>query len=80
MEIYLDQSTFGVIYFSLGTNVRSADLSSSTINTILQTFAELPYDVLWKFEGSLLEKPSNVKTFNWLPQRAILRKQLLIYY
>lgn len=59
---------------SLGTNVKSSDLSKRTIKIILKTFSQLPYNVLWKFEDELHEKPSNVKTFNWLPQVAILRE------
>lgn len=41
--------------------------------TLIDTFAELPYKVLWKFEeDELKNKPKNVKISKWLPQQDLL--------
>lgn len=43
----------------------------------METFAELPYDVLWKFENkSLANLPKNVIINKWLPQQDVLGKKL----
>lgn len=40
---------------------------------MLETFSEIPYNVLWKFENdSLPGKPSNVNLYPWLPQQDVL--------
>lgn len=40
---------------------------------LIDTFSELPYDVLWKFEDEELEnKPANVRISKWLPQQDLL--------
>lgn len=71
---FLDNSASGVIYFSLGTNVKSVDLAQNVKDIFLKVFSSLPYDVLWKFESEqLLGKPKNVKIVKFLPQQDILR-------
>ncbi|KAF5304679.1 hypothetical protein FQA39_LY09456 [Lamprigera yunnana] len=73
IKTVLDSAEKGFIYFSLGSNVKSKDLKEETRNIILETFAELPYTVLWKFElENLPNKPSNVLTSKWLPQPKVL--------
>ncbi|KAF5305374.1 hypothetical protein FQA39_LY09203 [Lamprigera yunnana] len=73
IKTVLDSAEKGFIYFSLGSNVKSKDLKEETRNIILETFAELPYTVLWKFElENLPNKPSNVLTSKWLPQPEVL--------
>ncbi|KAI8044027.1 hypothetical protein M5D96_000176 [Drosophila gunungcola] len=44
----------GVIYFSLGTNVKSKSLSEDRRKLMLNTFSHLPQRVLWKFENGQL--------------------------
>jgi glucuronosyltransferase len=62
-----------VIYFSLGSNLRSCNLRNSTKSALLQAFSKLKHRVLWKWESdSLPGKPSNVKLGKWLPQSDIL--------
>lgn len=69
----------GVIYFSLGTNVKGADIPIDMRNIILQALGELPYKVLWKFEeDNLPGKPDNVRIGKWFPQQDILRKYVLL--
>lgn len=74
----MDHSTQGVIYMSLGSNVRSSDLNKDTLNNIIQTFREIPYNVLWKFETEdnkiLQAMPMNVKVVKWVNQQLVLSK------
>ncbi|XP_002000242.2 UDP-glucosyltransferase 2 [Drosophila mojavensis] len=70
---FIESSTHGVIYFSLGSNVRSKDLPESTRDTLLKVFGSLKQRVLWKFEDNLLPgKPDNVFISKWFPQPDIL--------
>ncbi|XP_030374417.1 uncharacterized protein LOC115623986 [Scaptodrosophila lebanonensis] len=62
----------GVIYFSMGSNVKSKDFAPSIRALLLETFASLPQRVLWKFEEQLPAKPDNVFISKWFPQSDIL--------
>ncbi|ALC45675.1 Ugt35a [Drosophila busckii] len=63
----------GVIYFSLGSNVKSKDLPAHTRATLLQVFGRLKQRVLWKFEDEQLPaKPPNVYIAAWFPQADVL--------
>lgn len=63
---------------SLGSNVRSCDLNKNTLNSIIRTFREIPYNVLWKFETEdkemLRDMPKNVKVVTWVNQQLVLSK------
>lgn len=81
MQTFLDGSDQGVIYFSLGSNIKSKDLSPQLQNTIIETFSELPYRILWKFEEEdLPNKPENVKIVKWLPQQDILSMEIVVLF
>ncbi|KAK4872334.1 hypothetical protein RN001_014363 [Aquatica leii] len=74
LKTVLDSAKNGFIYFSLGSNVRSADLPNALRQAIIETFAELPYSVLWKYElDSFPDKPKNVVILKWVPQTDVLR-------
>lgn len=63
----------GVIYFSLGSILRSANMPSELQETFLNVFAKLKQKILWKWESDTMEgKPDNVKLVKWLPQQDIL--------
>ena len=69
----LDTSQYGVIYMSLGSNVKSKDLTRETKTIFLNVFRKLPYDVLWKFEDDkLANKSNNVRISKWFPQSDLL--------
>ncbi|XP_031357372.1 UDP-glucuronosyltransferase 2B15-like [Photinus pyralis] len=69
----LDGASEGFIYFSLGSNIKSKDISPRTLNVILDTFWKLPYKVLWKYElDDLANKPSNVHILRWVSQMEVL--------
>lgn len=74
LQAALDNATKGFIYFSLGSNVKSKNIPLELRNVILETFSELPYTILWKFEdGKLPNKPKNVIVSPWVPQHDVLR-------
>ncbi|XP_016952990.1 UDP-glycosyltransferase UGT5 isoform X2 [Drosophila biarmipes] len=73
LKSFLDEARHGAIYFSLGSQVRSADLSPEKLKIFLEVFAGLKQRVLWKFENETLPGlPANVKVQSWLPQADIL--------
>jgi glucuronosyltransferase len=69
----VDESEHGVIFFSLGSLVRSDKISPEKLNAVLETFRALPQRVLWKWESDQLPNlPPNVMVRKWLPQNDIL--------
>ncbi|XP_063913099.1 UDP-glycosyltransferase UGT5-like [Zophobas morio] len=73
LQQILDGATEGVIYFSLGSNVKSVNLENKVKNTIRQALSEVPYKVLWKWESDYLPgRPKNVVTRKWFPQQDVL--------
>ncbi|XP_034662798.1 UDP-glucuronosyltransferase 2B1-like [Drosophila subobscura] len=70
---FIEGAQHGVIYFSMGSNVKSKDLPQETRDTLLRTFGKLKQRVLWKFEDDQLPgKPANVLIKKWYPQPDIL--------
>ncbi|KAL1491841.1 hypothetical protein ABEB36_012376 [Hypothenemus hampei] len=72
LQEFLDNSPEGVIYFSLGSNLKSKDLPSEQKQWILSVLGNLKEKVLWKFEEDLPGKPKNVFIKKWLPQQDVL--------
>jgi len=73
LEKILNNSTQGVVYFSLGSNVKSSNLPLHTRRAIIEALSSLPYTVLWKWESD--EVPGtgdNVVTRKWFPQQDVL--------
>ncbi|KAG5898038.1 hypothetical protein JTB14_001749 [Gonioctena quinquepunctata] len=69
---FLDIGEQGVIYFSLGTNVKSHHVNGNLLRAVIETFEELPYKILWKFEMEVPMKSKNVKIMKWVPQQDVL--------
>ncbi|CAH1153880.1 unnamed protein product [Phaedon cochleariae] len=73
LKSYLDGAENGVIYFSLGSYLKSEDLSADTRAALLNAFAKRRERVIWKWDDAVLPgQPSNVKVAKWLPQSDIL--------
>ena len=70
----MDDAKQGVIYFTLGSLVRTSTLPKHVIEAFRDSFAELPVKVLWKFELELENIPDNVYISKWFPQSDILGK------
>ncbi|KAL1491836.1 hypothetical protein ABEB36_012371 [Hypothenemus hampei] len=68
----LDNSPEGVIYFSLGSNLKSKDLPLERREFILRVLGKLKEKVLCKFEEDLPDRPKNVLIRKWLPQQDVL--------
>jgi len=45
-------------------------------NAYKDGLSQVPQRVLWKYEGEMKNKPTNVLTRKWFPQREILCKYL----
>lgn len=68
LRSYLDGSKNGVIYLSLGSNVKASKLNPKYIRTFLRVFESLDFNVIWKWETNEMEnKPENVMLSKWLP-------------
>ncbi|XP_028133814.1 UDP-glucosyltransferase 2 [Diabrotica virgifera virgifera] len=73
IKSFLDSAAEGVIYFSLGTNVRSSNIQQDILNKFLNVFKRLPYKILWKLDADIPDIPANIKIFKWVPQQDVLR-------
>lgn len=70
---FVEEAKDGVIYFSMGSNIKSSDLPAPTRRALLEAFGSLKQRVLWKFELEQLEdQPENVLINKWFPQPDIL--------
>lgn len=68
LQRYMDGSKNGVIYMSLGSNVKSSKLNPKFVQIFLRVFESLDYDVIWKWEANNMDnKPENVLISKWLP-------------
>ncbi|XP_073825539.1 UDP-glycosyltransferase UGT5-like [Musca autumnalis] len=73
IQQFINSSSDDVIYFSLGSNVKSKDFSPERLSMIINIFKKLPYKILWKFENPHLPgKPVNVFIKDWFPQPDLL--------
>ncbi|KAL7730661.1 hypothetical protein ACLKA6_003438 [Drosophila palustris] len=73
IEEFIKGAKHGVIYFSMGSNVKSADFPQQKRDALIETFRSLKQRVLWKFEDRKLPgKPENVFISDWFPQDDIL--------
>lgn len=73
LKKFLDDAENGVIFFSLGTIVKSSALSTKKVEFIVKVFSELKQRVLWKWEDDSPPQVSkNLLISKWLPQAAIL--------
>ncbi|KPI98795.1 UDP-glucuronosyltransferase 2B15 [Papilio xuthus] len=72
LQILMDNAKDGVIYFSMGSNLLSSDMSETMRDSLLKIFSELKQTIIWKFEADLPNVPSNVHLVKWAPQASIL--------
>ncbi|KAM3957340.1 UDP-glucosyltransferase 2-like [Aphomia sociella] len=73
LQDLMDSSSNGVVYFSMGSVMKSASLPERTRRELIQVLGELPYTVLWKFEEAISGLPKNVHVRPWMPQQSILQ-------
>ncbi|XP_069675722.1 UDP-glucosyltransferase 2-like [Periplaneta americana] len=71
LEIYLNGAKAGVIYFSMGSLIRSETFTNNKLRAFIDAFSQLPQRVLWK-ASHVSGLPANVKTAAWVPQLEVL--------
>ncbi|XP_030373467.1 2-hydroxyacylsphingosine 1-beta-galactosyltransferase-like [Scaptodrosophila lebanonensis] len=81
IEEFINGAEHGVIYFSMGSNLKSADLPPQKRQAFINTFRRLKQRVLWKFEDpNFADKPPNVYISDWFPQDDILSHDKVIAF
>ncbi|VVD02085.1 unnamed protein product [Leptidea sinapis] len=73
LQSAMDNSKHGVIYFSMGTVLKSRGLPDSIKKGLIKIFSELKYTVIWKFEDKLSDLPKNL-------YRQVVKELSLIYH
>jgi len=69
---FIEDSPHGVIFFTFGSTVKVSSLPENIEKAFKEALADVPQRVLWKYEGEMKDKPNNVMTKKWFPQREIL--------
>ncbi|XP_069696750.1 UDP-glycosyltransferase UGT5-like [Periplaneta americana] len=73
LQTFMDESPNGVVYFSMGTHLKSSDMIDSMKEAFLNSFSRLKQRVLWKLDiDTLPNLPENVKVSKFLPQVDLL--------
>ncbi|XP_076275155.1 UDP-glycosyltransferase UGT5-like [Rhynchophorus ferrugineus] len=72
LQDFLDSAKDGVVYFSMGSNLKSKNMPDDRKKIFLNVLGRLKQKVIWKFEEDLPGKPSNMLIKKWLPQQDIL--------
>eukprot|EP00102_Acyrthosiphon_pisum_P023750 XP_016660960.1 PREDICTED: UDP-glucuronosyltransferase 2B37 [Acyrthosiphon pisum] len=68
---FIENSTQGVIFFTFGSTIKVSSLPGHIEQSFKEVLANIPQRVLWKYEGEMKDKPKNVMTRKWFPQRDI---------
>lgn len=76
---YIESSPHGVIYFTFGSVIAMSSLPDHIQDILKNVFRQIPQRVLWKYEGEMEDKPDNVMTGNWFPQRDVLCECFFFY-
>ncbi|KAF3422889.1 hypothetical protein E2986_00619 [Frieseomelitta varia] len=78
---FLDEAHEGVLYFNLGSMVKTASMPKDKLDVLIKVFASIPRKVIWKWEVNEIPKlSSNVLVQKWLPQYDILSKYYNLLY
>nr|QVG59856.1 UDP-glucuronosyltransferase [Nilaparvata lugens] len=75
LKQWMDGAKDGVIYFSLGSNMKGTSLREDLREIFIEVFAKFPnYRIIWKWEDDtpFARKPKNVLLRKWNPQQDIL--------
>ncbi|XP_022168401.1 UDP-glucuronosyltransferase 2C1-like isoform X1 [Myzus persicae] len=69
---FIENSPHGIIYFTFGSVSSMSTLPKHIQRTFIDTFAQVPQRILWKYECEINDLPKNIMTRKWFPQREIL--------
>lgn len=76
---FIENSPNGVIFFNLGSLIRSSSLPEHIKGVILNVLGQVPQRVLLKYEEKMMNAPKNMMIKKWFPQRDILCNHLVKY-
>ncbi|XP_049793134.1 UDP-glycosyltransferase UGT5-like isoform X1 [Schistocerca nitens] len=69
----MDAAEDGIIFFSMGSAVKSSDFPEEKLQAFIGAFSRLKQLVLWKWENDTMPgKPPNVHLSKWFPQSDLL--------
>ncbi|XP_065358788.1 UDP-glucuronosyltransferase 2C1-like [Calliphora vicina] len=79
LEEFVERAPAGVIFFSMGSSVKPANMPEKFRKLLVKVFARLPqYHILWKWdENFMTDIPKNIYLSGWLPQQDILGQRKL---
>ncbi|EDS33967.1 UDP-glucuronosyltransferase 2B15 [Culex quinquefasciatus] len=73
IRTFIEKSPNGVIYFSMGSNLKPSAMEARKRDALLNAFAKVNQSVIWKWnDDSLKLDPSKFLISDWLPQDDIL--------
>lgn len=73
IQTFMDDAEDGVIYFSLGSNVKTGQGFDAEELILIESFRRMKQRILWKWENENLKVDlKNVKISKWFPQVEIL--------
>lgn len=81
IQEWLDGAEHGVIYFCLGSNLKSSDLPPEKLQIFLRVLGKQKQRVLFKWEtDSIPNQPKNFLTKKWLPQDDVLAHKNVVLF
>jgi glucuronosyltransferase len=70
---FIESAEHGVIYFSLGGNIKPSMMDDENKRNLVETLSNLKQKTIWKFDDdSLVVDPKKIMMRKWLPQYEIL--------
>ncbi|XP_064074041.1 UDP-glycosyltransferase UGT5-like [Vanessa tameamea] len=72
MKEIVENAPHGVIYFSMGSNLKSSNIPDKLKRELLDMFSEFKETVIWKLEKTIPDLPKNVHISPWVPQQSLL--------
>lgn len=81
IQEWLDGAEHGVIYFCLGSNLKTSDLPPEKLQIFLKVLGKQKQRVLFKWEtDSIPNQPKNFLTKKWLPQDDVLAHKNVVLF
>lgn len=75
IETWIEESKYGIIYFSFGSMLKGYTMPTEKRQAFINVFKKLPQRVIWKWENDTMEgQTDNILIRKWLPQFDILSK------
>nr|XP_019531368.2 UDP-glucuronosyltransferase 2C1-like [Aedes albopictus]XP_019537577.2 UDP-glucuronosyltransferase 2C1-like [Aedes albopictus] len=70
---FIENSTNGVIYFSMGSNLKPSQMEEEKRQALLNAFSKVKQNIIWKWDDESMNlDPSKYFIAKWLPQDDIL--------